>query len=87
LSAGRYREFRRLPGTALTPPTSSTLHATPSLDRRLRSLVDVWERLWLWRAANEPPAVRKTIYTINAIESLNYQLRKIIKDRGDFPND
>jgi putative transposase len=31
--------------------------------------------------------VRKTIYTINAIESLNYQLRKIIKDRGDFPND
>ncbi len=29
----------------------------------------------------------KIIYTINAIESLNYQLQKIIKNRGHFPND
>lgn len=27
------------------------------------------------------------IYTTNAIESLNMQLRKIIKTRGHFPND
>jgi len=27
------------------------------------------------------------IYTTNAIESLNFQLRKIIKNRGHFPND
>jgi putative transposase len=27
------------------------------------------------------------IYTTNSIESLNYQLRKIIKNRGHFPND
>jgi len=27
------------------------------------------------------------MYTTNAIESLNYQLRKIIKNRGHFPND
>ena len=33
------------------------------------------------------PALRKVIYTTNAIESLNYQLRKIIKNRGHFPND
>lgn len=33
------------------------------------------------------PAVRRVIYTTNAIESLNYQLRKIIKNRGHFPND
>ena len=37
------------------------------------------------------PAVRarapQVIYTTNAIESLNYQLRKIIKNRGHFPND
>jgi putative transposase len=31
--------------------------------------------------------VRRIIYTTNAIESLNYQLRKIIKNRGHFPND
>jgi putative transposase len=34
-----------------------------------------------------PPQVRRIIYTTNSIESLNYQLRKIIKNRGHFPND
>ncbi len=34
-----------------------------------------------------PPEVRRVIYTTNSIESLNYQLRKIIKNRGQFPND
>ena len=33
------------------------------------------------------PATRKVIYTTNQIESLNYQMRKIIKNRGQFPND
>lgn len=48
-----------------------------------------------WRTAWErfvpflefAPEVRKIIYTTNSIESLNYQLRKIIKNRGHFPND
>jgi putative transposase len=34
-----------------------------------------------------PPAIRKMIYTTNAVESLNRSLRKIIKTRGRFPND
>ncbi len=34
-----------------------------------------------------PPHIRRVIYTTNAIESLNMQLRKIIKNRGHFPND
>ena len=34
-----------------------------------------------------PPAVRRVIYTTNAIESVNAQLRKIIKSRGHFPSD
>jgi putative transposase len=34
-----------------------------------------------------PPDLRRVIYTTNSIESLNYQLRKIIKNRGHFPND
>ncbi len=32
------------------------------------------------------PAIRKMIYTTNAVESLNRSLRKIIKTRGSFPN-
>ena len=34
-----------------------------------------------------PPAVRRVIYTTNAIESINARLRKIIKSRGHFPSD
>lgn len=34
-----------------------------------------------------PPEVRRVIYTTNAIESVNAQLRKIIKTRGHFPSD
>lgn len=34
-----------------------------------------------------PPAVRKVVYTTNSIESVNGQLRKIIKTRGHFPSD
>jgi transposase-like protein len=34
-----------------------------------------------------PPELRRVIYTTNAIESLNYQLRKVTKARGHFPND
>ena len=34
-----------------------------------------------------PPAIRKMIYTTNALESLHRSLRKIIKTRGNFPSD
>ena len=44
-----------------------------------------WERFIPFLAF--PPELRRVIYTTNAIESLNYQLRKIIKNRGHFPND
>jgi putative transposase len=33
------------------------------------------------------PAVRRLLYTTNTIESLNYQLRKVTKARGHYPND
>ena len=32
-------------------------------------------------------AVSRMIYTTNAIENINSQLRKIIKTRGHFPSD
>lgn len=44
-----------------------------------------WERFTPF--LNFPPQVRRVIYTTNAIESLNYQLRKVTKSRGHFPND
>ena len=44
-----------------------------------------WERFIPFLAF--PPEVRRVIYTTNSIESLNYQLRKVTKNRGHFPND
>ena len=46
---------------------------------------NAWDRFTPFLAFG--PAVRKVIYTTNSIESLNYQLRKIIKNRGHFPSD
>jgi putative transposase len=56
---------------------------------RYPGMVATWERAWerFIPFLAFPPEVRKIIYTTNAIESLNYQLRKIIKNRGHFPND
>ncbi len=44
-----------------------------------------WERV---RPFFDFPAdLRRLIYTTNAIESLNFQLRKVTKAKGHFPND
>ncbi len=36
---------------------------------------------------DHPPAVRKVVYTTNAIGSLNCSSRKVTKGRGAFPHD
>lgn len=54
---------------------------------RYPAVVDLWRRNWerFTPFLEFPPAIRKVIYTTNAIESLNYQLRKVTKTRGSFP--
>jgi putative transposase len=51
--------------------------------------VAVWDRAWAEFVPflAFPVEIRKIIYTTNAIESLNYQLRKVTKARGSFPSD
>ena len=44
-----------------------------------------WSRLSV--LFDYPAEIRKVIYTTNAIESLNYTLRKVLKKRGAFPTD
>ncbi|VVE11130.1 transposase ISRSO7 [Pandoraea soli] len=46
---------------------------------------NAWDRVILFFAF--PTEVRKVIYTTNAIENINSQLRKIIKTRGHCPSD
>jgi putative transposase len=57
--------------------------------RKYPGLVATWERAWpqFIPFLEFDTAIRKVIYTTNAIESINYQLRKIIKNRGHFPDD
>lgn len=59
------------------------------LGRKYPATVRTWRNGWekFIPFLAFPPPVRRIIYTTNAIESLNYQLRKIIKNRGHFPND
>ena len=59
------------------------------LGQKYQHAVATWEAAWerFTPFLAFPPELRRVIYTTNSIESLNYQLRKIIKNRGQFPND
>jgi putative transposase len=63
--------------------------AESDLGRRHKAAIAVWERAWerFTPFLEFPPDLRRVIYTTNTIESLNFQLRKIIKNRGHFPTD
>ena len=56
---------------------------------RFPTVVAAWRRAWAQVIPffAFPPAIRRVIYTTNAIESVNARLRKIIKTRGHFPTD
>lgn len=57
--------------------------------RQYPTIAPMWRRAWehVIPLFAFPPAIRKMIYTTNAVESLNRSLRKIIKTRGSFPTD
>ena len=48
-----------------------------------------WERNWnnLTEFFNYPEDIRRAIYTTNAIESLNFSLRKVTRNKSSFPDD
>jgi len=57
--------------------------------KRYPAIGQAWRRAWehVIPFFAFAPAIRKMIYTTNAVEALNRSLRKIIKTRGSFPND
>ncbi|MEZ5322307.1 MAG: IS256 family transposase [Microthrixaceae bacterium] len=78
-----------------TAPTADAAEAAlldfaeSELGQRYPATVSTWTAAWerFIPFLEFPPELRRVIYTTNAIESLNYQLRKIIKNRGHFPSD
>lgn len=77
--------------------TAPTLAAAESALEALRGefgrtapgVVAAWERAWetFIPFLDFPVEIRRVLYTTNAIESMNFQLRKISKTRGQFPDD
>jgi putative transposase len=71
----------------------AALHALEAFEEKWEQQLPVIGQAW--RAAWEhvtpfmvfPPEVRRVIYTTNAIEALNRQLRKAIKTKGSFPSE
>jgi putative transposase len=57
--------------------------------KKAPGVIAVWERAWeqFIPFLEFDTAIRKVIYTTNAIESINFQLRKITRNRGHFPSD
>ena len=90
---------RRLLAAALRPiyTAPSAEAAAGELDafergrwgQKFPTVVAAWRRAWdrVIPFFAFPPAVRRVLYTTNAIESIHARLRKIIKTRGHFPSD
>jgi len=57
-------------------------------DVKYPTISQLWKRNWelIKTFFAYPDDIRKVIYTTNAIESINNSLRKILRNRGAFPN-
>ncbi len=53
------------------------------------TVMTAWRRAWpqVIPFFAFPPDIRRTLYTTNALENVNRQIRKATKTRGHFPND
>jgi len=98
LEYASYRDRRELAHALRSIYTAPTVEAATSaletfeasaLGGRFPTVVAAWRRAWthVIPFLAFPPAVRRVLYTTNALENVHRQLRKIIKTRGHFPND
>lgn len=76
------------------PSAEAALDALNEFERspwgqKFPTVTGAWRRAWdrVIPFFAFPPAVRRVVYTTNAIESVHSRLRKIIKTRGHFPSD
>jgi putative transposase len=75
------------------PNEDAALEALERFEERFKDRYPAIGKLWrdAWDRfvpmLDYPPAIRRVLYTTNTVESLNYQLRKITRNRGHFPTD
>lgn len=92
-----YAERKKIAAKLKPIYTAATLSAAESALEALRGefgrsapgVIAAWERAWetFIPFLDFPVEIRRVLYTTNAIESMNFQLRKISKTRGHFPDD
>ena len=58
-------------------------------DAKYPTISDSWRRNWsrITPFLAYPPVIRRVVYTTNAVESLNSQLRRAVRNRGSFPSE
>jgi transposase-like protein len=96
----RYASYgdRKKISTALRPiyQAASREAAAEALDefedqwgQKYPAIVKLWRDAWeeFTPFLDYPPEIRRVVYTTNMIESINYQLRKVTKNRGHFPTE
>lgn len=91
-----YQDRKKVASSMRSIYTAPTLDAaeiamadyTTKWGSRYPAAVKVWENAWneFIPFLDYPAELRKIVYTTNTIESINYQLRKITKTRGHFPD-
>jgi putative transposase len=86
--ADALRNIYRAPTEVAAREALRTFEQSP-VGMRYPTIAPIWHRQWeyLCPVFAYPPAIRRLLYTTNAIESLHMQLRKITKTRGHFPTD
>jgi transposase-like protein len=84
------RDLRAIYGAATLAEAEQALaRFSATWDPKYPAISQSWRADWMRLTVffDYPPEIRKVLYTTNAIESLNYSLRKLLKTRGAFPND
>ena len=91
-----YKDRKKVAGAMRAVYTAATVDAAElalaDFDRQFGTqypgAVEVWRNAWAEFVPflDYPVELRKIVYTTNAIESINFQLRKITKNRGHFPD-
>ena len=85
--AAALKEIYRAPTVEAAQAALTRLAA--QWDRKYPTISALWRRHWeqVIPFFAFPEAIRKVIYTTNAVESLHMTLRKVIKTRGSFPSE
>jgi len=83
-------DLRAIYGAAtLTEAENALAQFSEKWDEKYPVISPCWQADWgrLTVFFDYPLEIRRVIYTTNAIESLNYSLRRVLKNRGAFPSD